>query len=65
MRAMGFGLPLVINHGLVLRRLSDLVLCGLAVVAPIIMVVTPAAGGQNRGRQCGAQKAQAEFPQGH
>jgi hypothetical protein len=65
-RTMGFGLPPVVNDGLVLCRfsLSRLGLSRLRVIAPI-MVVISAAGGQNSGRQCGGKKAQGESFQKH
>lgn len=59
------GFPLVVNHGLILNRLG----CGLrgrlGFVAAIMVVVIPAAGGQNCRNQSGAQKAQGEFSQDH
>jgi hypothetical protein len=63
-RAVGFGFPLVINDGFVLRRLGGGLGSRLGIVAAI-MVVVPATGGDNSGRQCGAQKAQGEFSQEH
>jgi hypothetical protein len=57
MSAVGFGLPLVVNNGFVLRRLC---LGGLVVVVPTI-VVRPATGGQDRGGQCDTEQGQTEI----
>lgn len=53
---VGFNLPLVVNHGLILCRLD-------ASLPSIALGL--AAGGQHAGRQRGAQQARTEFSRGH